>query len=57
MAALVGNGRVVVKGDDRYGQCHTEEWPSVTDMVCGKNFTAGLTASGQIVITGACPTF
>lgn len=52
IAALVSNGRVVAKGDDRYGQCHTENWPSVTDVVCGKSFTVGLTDTGHIVIAG-----
>ena len=51
-AALLGNGRVFATGDDRRGQCRVQDFPAVTDMICGEDFTAGLTPSGQVVITG-----
>ena len=52
VAALLGNGHTVAIGEDRYGQCHTENWPNMTDVVCGLRFTAGLTASGHVYVTG-----
>lgn len=53
MAALLGNGRVIV-GGERPLAFHTEisEWPSVRDICCGARFTAGLTADGQVTIAG-----
>ena len=52
IAVLLGNGHTVVLGDNRYGQCNTSNWPTVSDVVCGQNFTAGLTATGQVYIVG-----
>ncbi len=56
MAVLLSNGRTTVIGDNRYGQCNTVDWPSVTDVVCGNTFTAGLTELGQVVIVGGTRT-
>lgn len=52
VAALLGNGRAVAVGDNGHGQCNVSDWPSVVDVVCGRDFTAGLTTDGQVVITG-----
>lgn len=48
MAALLGNGRIVTS----VPFARTAEWPSVTDVVCGKHFVAGLTRDGRVVVSG-----
>ena len=48
MAVLLGNGRVVVSSED----WDVSEWPSVTDVVCGRDFVAGLSKDGRIVTVG-----
>jgi alpha-tubulin suppressor-like RCC1 family protein len=52
VAVLLGNGRTVALGDNSSGQCNTMNWPTVTDIVCGRNFTAGVTRRGQVHIAG-----
>ena len=52
IAVLLGNGHTMVGGDDRHGQCRTANWPTVVDVVCGKNFTVGLAPTGQVYIVG-----
>lgn len=52
VAVLLGNGHTVAIGNNRHGQCKTANWPAVTDVVCGRNFTLGLTESGQVLISG-----
>ena len=57
MAALLGNGRVVVGGFDGDGKAvaDTSEWSAVLDVVCGRSFTAGLTYEGHVVLAGGGP--
>ena len=60
IAALLGNGRVVVGslGTARRGSfADTSEWSDPEDVVCGKNFTAGLTAEGHVLVSGGTPYF
>ena len=57
IAVLLGNGHTLALGDNRHGQCNTTNWPAMTDLVCGKNFTAGITTSGQIFIVGGSQAF
>lgn len=52
IAVLLGNGHTVVGGNNRHGQCRTANWPTVTDVVCGKNFTVGLAPTGQVYMVG-----
>ena len=49
-AALLGNGRVVAVLGETLAD--TSEWPTVTDMVCGRDFVAGLTRDGRMVAAG-----
>lgn len=56
-AVLLGNGRVLVGGDNRRGQCNTADWPTVTDVVCGRGFTIGLTGAGLPVVAGGSRAF
>lgn len=49
-AALLGNGRVVAVLGDAWAD--TSEWPTVTDVVCGKDFAVGLTRDGRLVAVG-----
>lgn len=51
MAVLLNNGRTVLLGDT-IGHRSTEDWPAVTDVVCGRGFTAGLSGIGRIAVTG-----
>lgn len=57
LAVLLGNGRIVTLGDNRFGQCNTGSWPSVTDVVCGRTFTAGVTLPGQVFVVGGSRAF
>ena len=57
VAILRGNGRVLVGGDNGSGQCRTGNWPAVTDVVCGRNYTVGLTAAGNLVVAGGSRPF
>ena len=50
-AVLLNNGRTVSLGAPKYDRV-MEDWNSVTDVICGHGFTAGLTDAGQIVIVG-----
>lgn len=55
IAALLGNGRVVVGiggADYQADAVDTSEWPAVLDVVCGKNFVAGLTSEGRVLVAG-----
>lgn len=52
IAVLLGNGRVLVGCEAAPAARDTSEWPAVTDVVCGKDFTAGLTPAGRIVCAG-----
>lgn len=52
MAALLDNGRVTVGGIGFVWPHDTAEWPAVTDVVCGADFTVGLTSAGSVVIAG-----
>lgn len=54
-AALLGNGRVVVGYGCREAARDTEEWTSVSDVVCGRDFTVGLTSEGRILTAGGHP--
>ena len=57
LAFLLGNGQTVALGHNECGQCNTSQWPEVTDVVCGRNFTAGVTLSGQILVAGGSRAF
>ncbi len=57
VAVLQGNGCVLVGGDNESGQCRTDDWPAVTDVICGKNYTVGLTAAGSLVVAGGSRPF
>jgi len=57
IAVLLGNGSVLVGGDDSSGQCRTANWPTVTDIVCGRNFTVGLTEAGTLAVAGGSRPF
>ena len=60
IAALLGNGRVVVGDNGSAGKGHTadvSEWPDVVDVVCGKRFTVGLTPDGRVLVAGGTPRF
>ena len=57
LAILLGNGRTVTIGENSRGQCNTTNWPSMTDVVCGHDFTAGITLSGQLFIVGGSRAF
>ena len=51
-AVLLGNGRVAAGPVSRKHHREIEEWPDVTDVVCGKNMTVGLTPSGRVAVAG-----
>lgn len=60
IAALLGNGRVVVGDNGEGGKPYAadvSEWTEVVDVVCGKRFTAGLTPDGRILLAGGTPHF
>ena len=60
IAALLGNGRVAVGRcglDYKADAADTAEWPAVLDVVCGRNFTAGLTPEGRVLVAGGGPRF
>ena len=50
-AVLLGNGRVVAEPCRGSGS-DTTEWPTVIDVVCGKDFTVGLTKDHFPVMAG-----
>ena len=50
-AALLGNGRVVAD-PSFHGYEEIGEWPPVCDVVCGKDFTLGLTYGNQPLLAG-----
>ncbi len=52
MAALLGNGRVAIGGEVGHMADEMATWPEVTDVVCGRNFTAGVTAGGDVLLCG-----
>lgn len=53
MALLLGNGQVLVGGDyPLYADHETAEWPTVTDIACGRDFVAGLCADGRVLLAG-----
>lgn len=52
-AALLGGGQVVCIGDTSGGRCATESWRGIVDVVCGKDFTVGLTQAGDVVCAGS----
>lgn len=52
VAALLGNGRVMVSpGGQPYAK-GLEEWPDVVDVLCGDGFTVGLTPEGRVQMAG-----
>ena len=60
VAALLGNGSVVVGGNETGGRPYTadtSDWSAVVDVVCGKRFTAGLTPDGRVLLAGGTPRF
>ncbi|MBR5124118.1 MAG: hypothetical protein IKU90_03215, partial [Clostridia bacterium] len=55
-AVLLGSGHVVVSGmPDRVSGEVTLEWPTVTDVVCGKRCVLGLTPDGNVMVSGGSP--
>ena len=52
LAVLLGNGRVLVGGNTENGCGRTEDWPPVTDIACGRNYTVGLTVDGRVLVAG-----
>lgn len=52
VAALLAGGRVRCAGENAGGCTDTEEWRDIRDICCGKGFTLGLTAQGEVLIAG-----
>ncbi len=55
MAALIGNGRVLVRGLDPRSAAEVDEWSDVTDIACGASFVAGLSGDGRVFLVGGHP--
>ncbi len=52
MALLPGNGRVQIGGVCPRGHGEIALWPSVADVACGTDFTAGLCEDGRVLLAG-----
>ncbi len=48
---LKSDGTVVAVGDNTFGQCEVSSWRDVVAIAAGDWFTAGLTQSGDVLIT------
>lgn len=58
IAVLLGNGHVAVgcRGNGfKESAADTADWPAVLDVVCGRDFTAGLTPEGRVIVAGGGP--
>lgn len=51
-AALLIGGRVLCAGELSDRCTDTSEWSDVRDICCGRDFTLGLTAAGEVLIAG-----
>ncbi len=55
IAVLKGNGRVLLGGDRITADAPLADWPAVSDVVCGDDYTAGLTEGGLVCVYGGSP--
>ncbi len=51
-AALLIGGRVLCVGETADGCGDTSAWSDVRDICCGRGFTLGLTAAGEVLVAG-----
>lgn len=52
VVVLLANGKLLVGGDAPHASREIAEWPTVLDVACGKDFIAGLTADGRVILAG-----
>ncbi len=52
VAVLHGSGQVSVSGEATDPATHTADWPTVTDVCCGRTFTIGLSETGRVLVAG-----
>ncbi len=51
-AILMGNGRVIAGPHGDHPGGAMEDFPLLSDLVCGEDFTVGLTGSGHVIMRG-----
>ncbi len=50
---LRANGTVFAMGSNDYGQCNVHKWSNIVDISAGQNYTVGMTADENILVTGS----
>ena len=50
--ALKANGRVIARGNNKYGQCDVQEWTDIVQIAVSGNHTIGLKNDGTVLAVG-----
>ena len=50
---LAPNGTVIAEGDNKFGECNTDDWTDICQVSCGTAHTVGLKKDGTVVACGS----